>query len=330
MPRRDPPPPAIVPVPPSIDRVRRALGGGRPPKPPGRITQIAFDFDDAHLRALADPRAAVTSIHAYDYALDLCYTPIQRDLFVFAFPRLLEQYRHELLHGAQSMFPAQFEAALSYTNLLGQYSNPLGGRKPAAKYPNPLEGSPEAQHEANLYLAGTILEFIDRIDRLTAPDAPREWHEAVGHIALFGIYSPTIEPLWRSWWSFETRGRLCLGLLWLSCLVYDEAANPFWPCPAAQESRPPALWCDHGFVFHLDWKPANIDFLRTTLTPRFVQEAAAWGLQRLEGTEDELAAAILVSDIAARHEVVASRIAELPGLLALPNEPADEHRRWTI
>jgi hypothetical protein len=331
MPRRRHPksscPPLDVVVPPQIDRVRCALGGGRPANPPRSITQATFDYDDDHLEALADPGTSVTSLHAYHYALDIGYEPIQADLFNFAFPRVLEQYRHELLHGAQTRFPEEFKLTLARTDLLGHYHHWSGALNPAGRFPDPLNDLPDARREIVLYLAGTILELADRIDpadRLISPGAQRNGSEAIGHLSLFGIYSPTIEPLWRNLWSFETGGRLRFGILWLSCLVYEVKSNPFWPFQS------PALWCNDCDVFDLGWKPANIDFLRATLTVHFVQEAAARAQRLLRGTADEPAATLLLNDIAARGSVIASRIAELPQLLALPNEPAEEHRCWTI
>ena len=78
-----------------LGELRRALGG----RPPDRVTQEAFDFDDGHLRRLIrlapDQLAAPGDL--WDYSQDLRYSgTIDRPLLMWLLPACLRAVHHEL------------------------------------------------------------------------------------------------------------------------------------------------------------------------------------------------------------------------------------------
>ncbi len=304
-------PPPTLKVPPDIDDVRRALGGGRTPaKPPGRITQRAFDFDDTHLRVLADPRAKVEELHAIDYALDLSYTPIQRDLFSFAFPRVLEMWRASLVRGdSSSNFHGQFLYALCKAEL------PLNERERSA---------------VHLYMAGAILDCVDSVGSLR-PEDPDRLYSIFSELSFSGVYSHDIAPLWETWWEIGTPGRARIALQWASVLLYDDRENPVWVDDdgTRRGMYAPYLWLEDGFVFDVAWREQNAAFIAERFKTRWLLNRLGDAAAALRGTPDEELAARVVRDGFTLPEIITRRLAELPKLMLVPNSLGVE-RRFTV
>lgn len=93
--------------------LRRALGRRGPPE---EIWQRPFDHDNDHLRRLArlQPEAKPDPIDLVDYALDIHYGEVQKDLLLWLLPFCLRAWRDDLRgvdvsHGG---FVEQFYPAL--------------------------------------------------------------------------------------------------------------------------------------------------------------------------------------------------------------------------
>src|ERR1700722_20956575 len=67
--------------------------------PPKKITQEAFDRDDAHLHRLGNlrPGERADAADLWDYTQDLLYTEIQGPLLVYLLPFCLEAWRDDLI-----------------------------------------------------------------------------------------------------------------------------------------------------------------------------------------------------------------------------------------
>jgi hypothetical protein len=66
--------------------------------PPQRITQQAFEGDDAHLRRLVRlrPGQVAEAADLWEYTQDLRYTEIQGSLLVYLLPFCLQAWREDL------------------------------------------------------------------------------------------------------------------------------------------------------------------------------------------------------------------------------------------
>jgi hypothetical protein len=79
---------------------------------------------------------------------------------------------------------------------------------------------------------------------------------------------------------------------------------------------PPRLWEFEGHLNDHRWRPENVAFLEPTLTAATAEDALHRAAQRLANEPEGLIAALVVDDLPARAELLASRCAELPTLLA--------------
>jgi hypothetical protein len=280
----------------SINKVRSTFGN---PKPPREITQLPFDHDSAHY-----PRLCGTATHQpggsdyCDYALDLQYMDLQKDLFNFLFPKCLEAWQIDLMANQCTEyggFREQFTPGLVH------------GKALTAEMMN------KEQYEASKEFMEDVI--LDRMDQETIlkfegmDSSPYKW---VAALSTFGLVFTGIEKIWEQWWEISTHGHACCILQYISCLMYGEKDNPiFAPYTRKKGGGPPQLWGNDAHLHTETWSPENALFLKEFLTLdriRFGLENAA---KKVEGKDNCDAAKELVADFPIAEDDVKNRAAAL-------------------
>jgi hypothetical protein len=273
--------------------------------PPGRITQEAFDFDSGHLKRLArlKPGDRAEPSDLVDYANDLRYTTIQRDLLAYLLPFCLHAWRDEL-RGARryGAFVEHFYPVLADRQVFDEI---LTARQSAA---------------VSAFMRDAILAEIDDQRGLAFRGSrarPYRWIQAV---TTQGVLLPDIEALWTSWWTLGTIGRAVATVQYLSGLMYPDDANPiFAPWTRDGGGGPPCLWEFEGHLYEHRWLEPNVAFLQRTLTPPAVGDVLERAARTLEGEPEHEMAARVLGETPARIDMLTARCAELPRALATPD-----------
>jgi hypothetical protein len=297
---------------PAEDALIEALGS---PRVPRAITQVPFDHDPAHyarLCALA-PGELPRDLDLVDYCLDLTYQPVvQPDLFRFLLPVCLRAWRASLAAGgARGAFAENLYPALIRGKVLER-----------------LLDAPERAAVA-AFMRGAVLALLDGQRGLQFRGSQRGPHHWVRTLNTYGVILPDLPALWDGWWALESVGGVVASLQYLSCLMYAETDNPvFAPWTPKHGGGPPVLWEYDGLLYEDRWLPGNVAFPEATLDVARVEARLRRGSERLQGEPEHAMACRLAEDFASRREVVASRCAELPGLLSIPSAP-ESTREWS-
>jgi hypothetical protein len=297
----------------ALAAVRRAFGD---PKAPEQIWQTPFDYDPEHLHRLAQlqPNDEPAGIDLLDYALDIQYETVQRNLFSFVFPFCLRAWRDELKghsphYGAfvEHFYPALVDGRI--------FESVLTAPQCAA---------------VSSFIRAAILEEIDRQHALTfagSRAAPYRW---IGALTTYGMILPDIERLWSRWWSVETRGRAIGAVQYISSLVFGEDENPvFAPWTPEAGGGPPCLWAFAGHMYRHRWMETNIAFLADVLTPAKVLCVLELAIAQLASQPEHEVAIRVLAGAANREQVLRMRCEELPRILREVPDP-NAHREWSL
>jgi hypothetical protein len=153
--------------------LRRALGKRRPL---GEISQRAFDHDDGHLRRLVrlDADAKPDPIDLVDYALDIHYEEVQKDLLLWVLPFCLRAWRDDL-RGEDASYGGFVE---------GLYPALVDGR-----ILDPILDEPQRAAVA-LFMRETILEEIDDQAGLSFSGMNARPYRWVYALTTYGVLHP--------------------------------------------------------------------------------------------------------------------------------------------
>lgn len=285
--------------------LRRALGRRAPPT---EIWQRAFDYDDGHLRRLVrlEPDAKPDPIDLVDYALDIHYEEVQKDLLLWLLPFCLRAWRDDLRGQDAS------------------YGGFVEGLYPALVDGGILDRILEEDQRAAvaLFMREAILEEIDDQAGLSFSGMNARPYRWVYALTTYGVLHPDLEQLWTAWWTLGTRGRAVAAVQYSSCLAYGEHENPvFAPWTREDGGGPPALWEFARHLYIHRWLEPNVHFLTTTLqasrVTKVLRSAAARLATEAEGDE----AGRVLAGLATRTAVLARRRADLPRILAEARQP---------
>ncbi|WP_460597613.1 hypothetical protein [Geomonas sp. Red276] len=295
-------------MPANIQEVIESLGC---PKPPQNLLQQPLDFDTGYLHRLWHTEQLPHPEDLYDYAHDLCYQELQPDLFLFLLPFCLQAWQQHLFDPLESRlagFAELFSTAM-------------------AKHAGFRHILTLAQVEAvETFMRMAILEKIDQEKSLSFSGSlatPYTWISAIG---TFGTVFPTVELLWKDWWSASTVGRACAVLQYVSALMYPDDRNPiFSPWTRDAGGGVPALWDTDSLSCDQAWLPENIAYLRGTLTPRFIHLSITTAAAMLRGNIQSSVPEQMMSDFERAKVLVELRVEELLQYLAVP---LGEVRSW--
>lgn len=270
------------------------------------IVQKQFDDNnDSLARLSSELTEPPDEADLEDYALDLQYVELQRDLFEFVFPRCLEAWRRSLFTESTG-FVEQFHAALAARRLLDEYLSP-------------------SQREAVFaFMRESMLERLGSESRLSFTGSRVPPYTWVGFLGSFGVLVPEIDRLWTEWWTLKAEGHCVAALQYASCLMYPENQNPiFAPWTGQDGGGPPALWEAASVGFNERWLDVNTSFLRSALTASWLEERVqdAAGALRSHGESD--VAQLMVAEIPNCRTRVVQRIPQLIERLRTPSKPGE-------
>ena len=276
--------------------------------PPDKITQEAFEGNDAHLRRLvrlkSGERAKPDDL--WEYMHDLRNTEIQGPLLAYLLPFCLDLWREDLrgIEGyggiVEHLYPVLADRQIFDTHL-----------------------TPKQSAAVSEFMRQTILEEIDDQHGLAYQGSRARPYRWIGALTTFGILLPNVERLWTAWWSLDTVGRAIAAVQYISCLMYSENENPvFAPWTPDGGGGPPCLWEFEGHLYSHRWLEPNVTFLKGVLNVPGVSEVLTRGVERLVDQPEHDVAALIKADVPLVIEILQARCAELPQLLETTQEPS--------
>ena len=284
---------------------RRAYGKVAPPD---KITQEAFEGNDAHLRRLvrlkSGERAKPDDL--WEYMHDLRNTEIQGPLLAYLLPFCLDLWREDLrgIEGyggiVEHLYPVLADRQIFDTHL-----------------------TPKQSAAVSEFMRQTILEEIDDQHGLAYQGSRARPYRWIGALTTFGILLPNVERLWTAWWSLDTVGRAIAAVQYISCLMYSENENPvFAPWTPDGGGGPPCLWEFEGHLYSHRWLEPNVTFLKGVLNVPGLSEVLTRAVERLVDQPEHDVAALMKADVPLLIETLQARCAELPQLLETTQEPS--------
>jgi hypothetical protein len=238
-------------------RIAAILG---PAPKPMTVWQHQFDGNDDVLQRLAQcnwdeaPQGLLR-----EYILDLAYQELQPDLFRHLFPACLKFWYDTLMEGrAAELGDADFHYSLLEGDILERMLN---------------DG--ERQRVFEFFADG----FLDRLDverGFRYRPGGQQANAWIGRFNSIGLVAPVIPTIWESWWALDTPGRAVSTIMYASGLIYREGENPIYHAwtPVDGGGGPYLTEWDSS-VFRSAWLDENLSFLRSILSPSYVQERVA-------------------------------------------------------
>jgi len=270
---------------------------GNPP-PAWSIKETQFEGNRERLRDLA--RTPVQKINFADlgcYYEDLAYVELQPEIFRHLFPACLMHWQQTLRQGLScEVDNVDFHYGVDRGDVFNKMLSPQ-----------------ERLEVFAVFHDGLILE----IDRL---ETPREFgRETFGDLNwLFRFNSlamvlPQIEPIWNSWWRTNTLGRALAVVQFCSLLTLQPREFDYQGPPI-----PPDVWEDDTNIYEHRWLPANVGFLKRTLTAEYAFKAINEAQKKFpeEETFDNVVEAC--HQLLNAPAIMEMRIEQLPEILQNP------------
>ena len=277
----------------------------RPP-PPEEIRQLPLDGDDGHYaRLCALDGARPTDRDFGDYADDIAYMPeVQADLFAHLIPACLQTWRHDQLN----------RFATDYTGAAEVFTGALARR--------PLLDqclTPDRAEAVREFMRDTLLDRIDQEDSLSQPPSDFVMFSWILGLGTYAVIFDDLESLWRTWWRFESPGQAIAALQYVSCLMYDDDANPILAPPSPKQRRrlvPAQLWHTDSQIREEVWKFENVMFLVDTVTPEYVRDGLERAARALQGRLRSPVPARMIAEFKLRQPLLEGRLRALPEILS--------------
>jgi hypothetical protein len=285
--------------------LRGRLGGRRPPS---QISQRPFDYDDGHLRRLVrlDSEAKASAADLADYALDMRYEEVQKDLLLWVLPFCLRAWREDL-RGEDASYGGVVEQLYPALVDSGVLDQTLTADQAAA---------------VAAFMRDGLLSEIDSQVGLAFSGMNARPYRWVRALATYGVLHADIENLWEAWWRVDTRGRAVAVIQFVSCLAYGEHDNPvFAPWTREEGGGPPCLWEFAGHLYTHRWRDPNVEFLRRALEPAHVRKILGTAVRVLASEEGGERAREIMAGVESRESTLVQRCRELPRILAETREP---------
>jgi hypothetical protein len=279
-------------------------------KPPEKVTQEPFEFNDRHLRRLVrlKPGERAEAEDLWNYAHDLLYTKIQSSLLVYLLPFCLEAWRDDL------------KGNYGYGGFVEYLYPVLANRKIFDEHLNENQAA-----VVSAYMHETILEEIDDQRGLAYQGSNAKPYRWIGALTTYGVLRPDMASLWTAWWSIESVGLAVAAIQYISSLMYPENENPvFAPWTPDKGGGPPCLWEFEGHLYDHCWQAPNIKFLQGVLKVDNVSNVLCRCVERLADQPEQAVATQIQADFPVLNDIVQARCIELRQLLETidsPNKP---------
>lgn len=289
------------------DRLRAIFGN---PKPVANVTERQFDYNDDKLQELGrTPFQDIDFDDLWYYHHDLAHVELQPDLFAYLFPVCLMDWHQTLLANQPcSHGDSEFHYGIVSGNVLSKMLNEQQRDKVFEVFEDSMLHRLDAERGFQYVGSGTpAYAWMSRLNSL-------------------GIFLPTFPRLWQKWWVIESPGHAVCALQYCSGLMYFEGENPlFGKWTEAEGGGGPYLCENDSYFYDRGWMEQNVTFLSGYLTPQRVTEVVQLAAMRLKGEPEEGIAAKLVRDLVECSDLIESRVADLPKILA-----SQERREWTV
>jgi len=283
--------------------------------PPEKITQEAFEGDDAHLRRLVrlHPGQRAEASDLWDYTQDLLYTGIQGPLLAYLLPFCLHAWREDLCGISRE-----------YGGFVEHFYPVLADRQIFENHLSSTQGAAVAE-----FMRQAILEEIDGQRGLSYKGSNARPYRWVRALTTYGVLRPDAHRLWEAWWSLGTVGRAIAALQYISCLTYSDSENPvFAPWTSDRGGGPPCLWEFEGHLYKHRWLQTNVEFLREWLVIGRLTDAVSRAVEHLVDQPEHAVAAGIRDDLPLCAGTLEARCAELALFLATTREPG-KRPRWS-
>lgn len=283
-------------------------------KPPEKLTQEPFEFDDRHLRRLVrlKPGDRAEPEDLWDYSQDLLHTKIQSSLLAYLLPFCLEAWRDDL------------QGNYGYGGFVEHLYPILANRKIFDEHLNPKQAAVVSD-----YMKETILEEIDDQRGLACQGSNAKPYRWIRALTTYGVLRPDIDALWTAWWSFKTVGRAVSAVQYISGLMYPENENPIFTLWTPDGGGgPPCLWEFESHLYEHCWQSPNIQFLRETLNAANLSCELNRCVEILVGEPESTVVAQVHADFPLLVDTLGARCVELPRLLETVHAPS-ALRQWS-
>ena len=280
------------------------------PKPVEHVWQHQFDYDDGKLKELA-----LTKLEEIDfgdmwyYHHDLAYMELQPELFKYLFPVCLMDWHQSLLaNDSCSHGDSEFHYGIIHGNVLDKMLTPT------------------RRNAVNQVFVDSMLFRLHQ-ERFLQWDHRRS--TAYGWILRLnslGLFFDQLPDIWRQWWKVESVGHALCIMEYCSALMYFYFDNPVIPQVEGWTRGGPYLGGSDSHVHDRGWSEPNIEFLRGFLTINRVKEAVTKAKDVLRDQPEGPLAGKMCGDLEESNDLIASRIDELPSILA----SGDCMKDWTV
>jgi hypothetical protein len=214
-----------------------------------------------------------------DYAHDLQYEEVQKELLEYLLPACLAAWRADLLgeYREYGGFVEHFYPALA--RVTGSVLEPA------------------AVWVVSAFMRAAILSEMDRQEGLSYAGMRARPYRWVAAFTTYGVLFQGLDELWADGFSGITAGRAIAAVQYLSCLIYEDRDNAvFAPWTLDAGGGPPVLWNYAGHLYEHRWLPENVAFLRQTLSPSWVVATLRRAVARLADLEEEAVAKRVLDD----------------------------------
>lgn len=238
-----------------VERLRKVFGN---PQQPEDVTQRQFDDNQAALVRIASGNPSASDLIAYTY--DLRFVDLQLNLFRWAMPFLLSQWREHVLSNHDSGLVERFNEAMGVP------------RFTSGKWVLEELCPPRERAHVYRFCTDVLLEKMERSTTLCSEGRiPSSWDE---HWNSAGCWLPEYDYLIREWWTSDKPGHRVCVVQWVSALQYNSGDNPIYaPWTPDRGGGPPLLWQLSGLCGSCHWRAENTAALRQHLTMRAVHDA---------------------------------------------------------
>jgi len=278
---------------------------------PAEVWERQFDYNDDDLKRIAaTPYREIDRNDLWYYYHDLAYVELQPELFNYLFPVCLMEWHDTLMRDEDC---AHGDAEFHYSLHKGSI----------------FEKMLTAQQVEQVvdFFQDSLLQRIDAEPATVVPSLATHPFRWLCRFNSLGQILPCIERFWEPWWKLDTRGRAICVLQYCSGLIYFEGENKAFGIPFHNGQYGPFVWESDARI-HAGWQPENIEFLRERLTFEYIMQKLESAAAHLLDTPEHGLALSMIADATSNHELLQSRISELP--LLLSKMPRAGLEGWSI
>jgi hypothetical protein len=171
------------------------------------------------------------------------------------------------------------------------------------------------------FMRETLLERISTEQSLRIVGFQWQTYRWFFEFTGYGVIGRDMAALWTALWKLSCEGHAISVVQYSSCLICEDGDNPvFAPWTREAGGGVPTLWGTDSIGIGECWQPANVEFVRRTLSPSLLRErlhacASVLTLPEHKSVLEHLHLAMEVDP-----DLVSLRCSKLPDLLASPSK----------